>query len=76
MYCVFATLQLWNMDGKLLSYLVGHKSQVRCCVFDSTGNFLATACSGDSSAKVQSDITITMYSDNMLFIFRCRFGMY
>lgn len=48
------------MDGRLLSSLVGHKSQVRCCVFDNTGNFLATACSGDSSAKV-TNTTIAMY---------------
>ena len=47
-----SSIQLWKTDGQLLCSLIGHKSQVRCCVFDQTGSFLATACLGDFSAKV------------------------
>ncbi|CAI8008599.1 Uncharacterized WD repeat-containing protein alr3466 [Geodia barretti] len=43
---------VWNTRGKLLGALSGHKSQVRCCVFDQIGSFLATACLGDFSAKI------------------------
>ena len=59
--CTFHA-QVWNTRGKLLGALSGHKSQVRCCVFDQIGSFLATACLGDFSAKVLIVYTVNFSS--------------